>query len=504
MKLNSIKKFPFYPFLLPAFFVLHVINHYFGLIPVQTILAYFLYYVLLAALFLFTGWLLFKTLIKAGIWATALLIPFFFFGALHDFLKTTSFTHIISSYTFLLPFLSICLLIFSLYCKKKKVNFDKAHKYFTTLFVLLVCIELIGLLLKTISPGQKNNLAYNNKEIIQPIATCDTCSKPDIFFIVFDEYASSLSLKKYLGFENNRLDSSLQRNNFYIAKNAKSNYNSTPLSIGSTLNLQYFNLPLENEVTTAPSMLQGWSSLKNSRLPHLLAQSGYAIHNFGLCDFNNYPVHTSRYFTNYERRALYEETLWGRIKRDIIWNVGKLQLAFLTKGQAQQLEQLQTAFIERNRKNWQLVLQELKTQNDQPKFIFGHIMMPHTPFYIDKNGNRTKTFSPIYSTKNSAAPYLEQLIYTNTWIDSILQATNRDWKRPRVVIVEGDHGFRDLPFQPELRDKQFMNLNTYYFSDKDYSMLYDSISPVNSFRVVLNKYFKTKLPLLKDSTIFLK
>jgi len=31
--------------------------------------------------------------------------------------------------------------------------------------------------------------------------------------------------------------------------------------------------------------------------------------------------------------------------------------------------------------------------------------------------------------------------------------------------------------------------------------LYDNMSPVNSFRVILNKYFDTGLPMLSDSTI---
>ncbi|HEX6428036.1 MAG TPA: hypothetical protein VF008_10140, partial [Niastella sp.] len=71
------------------------------------------------------------------------------------------------------------------------------------------------------------------------------------------------------------------------------------------------------------------------------------------------------------------------------------------------------------------------------------------------------------------------------------------------VIVAGDHGYRESPFNISRLNMYTMNLNTYYFSDKDYSMIYDSISPVNTFRVVLNKYFNTKLPLLKDSTISL-
>ncbi|HEX6429918.1 MAG TPA: hypothetical protein VF008_19625, partial [Niastella sp.] len=159
MNLTGIKKFPFHTFLLPAFFVLHVVNRYFRLLPTQTVIEFFLYYVLLAALLLGTGKLMFKSLTKGGVWATWLLIIFFFFGAIHDFLKAIPFIHIISSYTFLLPFLLICLFVFSLYCKKKKVDLDKTHKYLNTLFILLVSIDLILMLQKIIANEPENNFA---------------------------------------------------------------------------------------------------------------------------------------------------------------------------------------------------------------------------------------------------------------------------------------------------------------------------------------------------------
>ncbi|WP_205510152.1 sulfatase-like hydrolase/transferase [Longitalea arenae] len=502
MKLSSIKKFPFHTFFLPAFFILHINNEYFSLLPAPTIVEFFLYYVLLAAVLLVTGRLLYRSITKAGVWATTLLIPFFFFGAAHDLVKTTPFIRSFSSYTIVLPVLLISLLLFSWYCKKKAGNFDKAHKYFTILFTILVSMELVILAQKTITNNQENNLASHN-EFIKPVANCHPCEKPDIFFIVFDEYASSRSLQHYFGFDNSLLDSSFKKNNYYIATNSKSNYNITPLSIGSTFNLQYFNRPLENETVNTLTLLQSCQSFKESRLPDLLGQSGYAIHNFGFNHFTNYPVSTFRYFENFERNALYHETLFGRITRDILWNIWRLSPA-LRKKRAQLDRQEQMQFIERNKKNWQLVLQELKTQNEQPKFVFSHVMMPHAPFYLDRKGNRTNDFSSIYNKNNNPGPYLEQLMYTNTWIDSILNATDRNFSRPRVVIVEGDHGYRDTPFVPGQREKHFMNLNTYYFSDKDYSMLYDSISPVNTFRVVMNKYFHTKLPLLKDSTILLQ
>lgn len=504
MKLTGIKKFPFHTFLLPAFFVLHVTNEYFRLLPAQTAIEFFGYYIILAAVLLLAGRLIFKSLVKGGVWASCLLVLFFFFGAIHNFLKSTSFTRSLSSYTFLLPFLLICLFVFSLYCKKKHVHFDKAHKYFTILFTLLVSIELALILQKVISNDKQNNLAQHNKDIIKPIFTCDTCSKPDIFFIVFDEFTSSLCLKNYFGFDNKYLDSALQSNHFYTAKHSKSNYNSTPHSIGSALNFQYFNVPLENDSSTAEVILRGWYSYKMSQLPELLAKSGYAVYNFGIHDFKNYPVHTSHYLYAYERKAFYQETLYGRITKDILWNIDRWKLPFMSKKTSERSMEIQTAFIARNQQNLQLILKELNTQTNQPKFIFGHIMMPHAPFYFDRKGNKIINNTSIYNNKNNTGPYLEQLIYTNTWVDSILKATNRNFTRPRVVIVEGDHGYRESPPNINRREMYFMNLNTYYFSDKDYTMLYDSISPVNTFRVVLNKYFNARLPLLRDSTVFLK
>ena len=109
----------------------------------------------------------------------------------------------------------------------------------------------------------------------------------------------------------------------------------------------------------------------------------------------------------------------------------------------------------------------------------------------------------IQQTNNLRDGYLNQVIYTNSLLKELIQLVPVDSGRGRVVIIEGDHGFRDYD-QPAKREKEFMNLNTYYFSDHDYSMLHDSISPVNSFRVVLNKYFCQALPLLKDSTIYFR
>ena len=45
-------------------------------------------------------------------------------------------------------------------------------------------------------------------------------------------------------------------------------------------------------------------------------------------------------------------------------------------------------------------------------------------------------------------------------------------------------------------------LNAYYLPGQKTEALYPSISPVNSFRVVLNEYFDQDLPLLPDRQYF--
>ena len=98
-------------------------------------------------------------------------------------------------------------------------------------------------------------------------------------------------------------------------------------------------------------------------------------------------------------------------------------------------------------------------------------------------------------------------MYSNTWIEKIAGLAHKERNRPRVVIIQGDHGRRtQTPSEkiPIISDeKSFMNLNAIYFSDGDYKNLYDSLSSVNTFRVVLNKYFQTNLSLLPDTSVLI-
>lgn len=461
---------------------------------------YLLYYTGLSILFFLLGKIFFKKKDKAGVWASALLIIFFFWGSTHDFLKA-HLSPFFSSYKFLLSLILVLLFFLGARLRRKHSTIQKTNAFLNLLLIILLSTEGLTSLYKAINKeGKKKNLTYYNMSLQTPLFSESDSLKPDIFYIIFDEYASSLSLKHYLNYDNSILDSVLIKNGFYIATGSKSNYNATPFSISSTFSLDYFNLPLEEKKLFPKELLQAQFTLKQAIFPSLLKNQGYSIKNYGLCDVKGQSAPEEPLFNPDIRKILYKETFWGRVKDDILWHIPfKIPSFIVPDEEAIKRKNV----LRRNCNNYKNFLDELSIQTNQPKFVFGHILMPHGRYYLTKKGEERNVYASDDHSDIRDSLYIDQLVYTNTWIESLVSAANKKFSRPRVVIIQGDHGRRDLiPYHPALkREKQFMNLNCFYFSDKNYEMLYDSISSVNTFRIVLNKYFHSNIPLLKDSTI---
>ena len=70
-------------------------------------------------------------------------------------------------------------------------------------------------------------------------------------------------------------------------------------------------------------------------------------------------------------------------------------------------------------------------------------------------------------------------------------------KRKALIIFQSDHGVRYISTAGS-NDWQDI-FNSYYMPDEELKkQLYDSISSINSYRLIFNYYFNAGLPLLKD------
>jgi len=127
-------------------------------------------------------------------------------------------------------------------------------------------------------------------------------------------------------------------------------------------------------------------------------------------------------------------------------------------------------------------------------------MLPHDPYSFDSTGKMKTAEEMIAKKKGSISDnYFNQVVYAGKVIKELVTYIQQHNKKNTIIIIEGDHGYRT-----ETGDRagySFQNLSSFYFPDQQYDQLYDSISPVNTFRVVLNKYFSARLPLLKDSSV---
>lgn len=494
-----ITRLPMHWIMVPVFFILHIVNEFYGLLYNTIVFSYLGYYLLLTVIVFFVGKLIYRSNKKSAVWTTVLMSIFLFWGVFHDFLKGFGMPRFFTSYTLLLPVLFFLVLFFTwIFRKRKDVN--KITALLNIIFAVLIVIDLTLIAYKYLSPGDENDISRNNPPLNIDIKPVPDSLKPDIYFIVFDEYASSLSLKKYFNFDNHALDTMMENNRFYIAKKSRSNYNATPLSVSSTFNIQYFREKFEGVLTGAKILQQGFYTLNLSFIPKFLKANGYQVYHYGL-DPDNTNLAPVKFSDKVCKKIFFIHTFPGRIERDILWN---FKILLSSKEQLALWRRVSNSGVEKYRQevmnNFHHLIDEMNKPFGKAKFVYAHMLLPHSPFILDRNGNivdQSKKESQV------SGGYIEQVLYTNKLIEQIVHLSTKSGGRPRVVIIEGDHGFRGDTPVPNTRETYFMNLSTFYFSDGDYRLLYDSISPVNTFRVVLNKYFKTNLPLLKDTTILI-
>jgi len=87
--------------------------------------------------------------------------------------------------------------------------------------------------------------------------------------------------------------------------------------------------------------------------------------------------------------------------------------------------------------------------------------------------------------------------YINKRILAIVDLILKDSPQPPIIVIQGDHG--PAPF--DVIPRRMKNLNSYYFPDNTEG-LYPTITPVNTFRLILNKYFGQQYPMLKDRSLY--
>ena len=121
-----------------------------------------------------------------------------------------------------------------------------------------------------------------------------------------------------------------------------------------------------------------------------------------------------------------------------------------------------------------------------PKFVYLHLSAPHPKTVLGPNGE----FEP----EKDQPVFLDSFIYLDKRVPEILQKIINNSNVPPVIILQGDHGMNLF------RDAQLDNFIAYYLPGAAKDLVYPSITPVNTFRLIFNAYFDGRYELLKDAS----
>ena len=391
-------------------------------------------------------------------------------------------------YVFLLPAALILFIILFIIIKKRKAPLLRLSFYLNLLLTLLLLSDIVLLTGKVITKKKPSYSLPNG------FVACDSCSRPDIYFILADEYAGNTELKDLFQFNDSIFLHQLDTLNFYTVAESSSNYNYTPFSVASILNMNYLDLKGKNR--TMPDLTYSYEAIRDNKLLQFLRSDNYKFYNYSVFDFEGQPARIKESFLPAKTRLITSQTFISRFNKEIRFNLvsrwkSKSNLKILTYANRNNNENIYNL-------TWKLAEQKTTT----PKFVYTHLMMPHYPYYFDKNGKEQPFETLLENNQVNKEAYIEYLQYANKKLIELVEHILKSSATAPIIVLMGDHGFRHFK-KPVANKYYFLNLVSVYLPSKRYTGFHDSLTGVNLFRTLLNTELGQKLPYLKDSSSYL-
>ncbi len=362
----------------------------------------------------------------------------------------------------------------------------------------VVAAILIAVSLVTIVPHELER-ASGGATTVSPLPLVagagQTAQKRDVWYLIFDRYASDDQLQAGYGIDGT-LSDWLESRGFFVARDAHANYVKTSLSLASSLNLEYLDDVAKRMGPDSDDHGPIFQMMKDHVLGQFLKSQGYTFVQvgspYGPTNINPYADENPRIDSTSDfAGAIYDTSAVPAVARrlGLIKSTPERERYYrIAKYQWQTLDGLVDA--------------------PGPKLVFAHFLLPHPPYVFNADGS----FHAEDDGRDVAPDYERQMRYTDTRIEALVSKLQAlpEAERP-IIVLQADEGPYPTRYngdtvhfdwsqatQAELHMKYGI-LDAYDLPGlTGDSGLYPSITPVNSFRLILNRYFGTDTPLLPD------
>lgn len=318
---------------------------------------------------------------------------------------------------------------------------------------------------------------------------------PDIYYIVLDSYARDDLIRDLTGYDNSPFLNALKKRGFYVPECSLSNYNATAYTISSVLNMDsldhlkdHNNLILDNKVM------------------QIFRSYGYKIVT-GRAVAPFYEIKNSDIFLDYAKANGFQDTvaqqkfaklyldttifrlLVGLDKNNHEWFV-KIPLWRVLNQVDDNVSFSRNLYLQNN-----YALDSLESIPEKPGnyFVYVHIIAPHDPYTYNLDGSfrdplDSENEDPIILYKNALIGLNQRVLKV---IDTILAKSSP----APIILVQGDHAIHDVTTGVN----KHKILSAYYLPGKLSTPPYNTITPVNNFRIILRNYFDPSVELVPDS-----
>jgi hypothetical protein len=441
-----------------------------------------------AAVLWLIGTLVLRSARKAGLVVSILVLLFFSYGSLYQLMTNVHLAGIqLGRGRILMPLFAILAVGGVVLAVRAGTWLVGLTRGLNVVSVGLIVINVVSIVAFQMRPNESGAKFLQPGDVSLPkrLLASPPSNRPDIYYIILDEYAGFNTLRDLFGYDNSPFLDFLKSKGFYVASQSVTNYPRTELSVASSLNMKYINylgqqLPPGSADTTPMVKL-----LQNNEVGRVMESLGYRYIHIGswwkptatspIADDNVTFGGPSEF-----AQLLYDTTALSPIAGDDFrhteWKRVQFQFSALTR------------------------LDRFKG----PRYVFDHILCPHDPIVFDQDGHYLSDAE--VDEESPVKAYVDQLIYVDKQVERVLNVLlSRPVDQRPAIVIQADEG--PPPGSPtawsahppaRTLEEKFDLLNAYYLPGVSQTHLYPTITPVNSFRVVLNDYFNAGLPLLPD------
>jgi hypothetical protein len=314
----------------------------------------------------------------------------------------------------------------------------------------------------------------------------DSPAKPDIYFVILDGYARADMLEKYYDFDNSAFVDALRARGFHVARNSRSNYFLTFLSLASTLNMRMLDKPKKRA-----DRLDAYAMVKKHEVGRILHEHGYRIVHFATNYGGTETSDMADIFYSYRPPLLQNEFISVLLRttalRPFEPNVAHLHLYMMEH------------------------IVEVPSIPG-PTFTLFHLVLPHNPYVFARDGTVRENVPMTLEKQGKRESwqdkqaYIDQLGYLNGRIESIVDELIARSPNPPIIVIQSDHGSA-INRDGDQRDywiERTSTLNAIYAPPAIVARWGDAPHSVNTFRIILGELFGLDLPPLPPRFLFSK